>query len=166
MFYFTRVLEAPDNTEDGNFYVAQEWSIRKPFAWRNLPATRSDDKDYEAISGEAKRAAEKHGGMYLGVSCRRKKQPNRLLRKLRSFFMGPEGHMGAPGPQGPRGSMGPAYDDVECPHCRMRRSQTGTTLFMEVLGNDQFGYTCKKCKTTSTFITSNGVWVLLKPTEE
>lgn len=172
MFYFTRVLEVPDNVESGHFYVAQEWSIRKPFAWRNIPPISFDDKNYDAISGDAKRAAEKHGGLYVGVSYRRKKQPNRLLKKLRKLFSGIEGRMGAPGVQGARGDRGergapgPAYDDIECPNCEKRRSETGATLFMEVLGDHKFGYTCPHCKTTSTFITSNGVWVLLKPTEE
>lgn len=167
--YFTRVVPFPTDYESesgGYFYKVQVWSWEKPFKWYDLQLENDDDVlDAIAI---AKKDAAANGGYYRGVVSGTKPE-NKLLKKICGFFTGPIGQQGlpgAPGPQGPMGMMGPAYDDVECPSCKRRRSQTGVTLFMEVLGDGKFGYTCAKCKTTSTFITSNGVWVLLKPTEK
>lgn len=177
--YLTRVLEV-ENVEDvGSCFIAQYWTWRTPLTWHNIPAPWNltpvhdyDDTDYVCISAIAKTVAEKHKGMYLGLTGKRDSKPNVFLKKLRKVFTGPigaDGLPGAPGPRGSKGDMGepgPAYDDVQCPHCKKRRSQTNVVLFMEVLGNDKFGYTCRGCKTVSEFLTSNGVWVLVPPTEE
>ena len=162
----TRVVKHDGGYIGGDYHSTifsiQLWHWAHPFTWTN--ASDSLTSDFPFAVATAKALALADNGIYIGVfdpsvPSKLKKIQRRIQNAIRSSLRGPTGIPGAPGPQGPMGARGPAYDDVQCPHCTRRRSQTKRTLFMEVMGGGKFGYTCGHCNKVSLWTPVNGLWV-------
>lgn len=159
-----------DNGEEGFVYHMETrfWKPVQPFKYKWMTAS-SDMTTYENTAVQWATDYIKQcdlGGKFIGVQ--NYKAPSAFQNNLNAFlvairkpFMGPKGDQGIPGFQGPMGMRGPAYDDLECPHCRRYRSETGAYLFMEVMGGGLFQYKCanQKCGKTSAWRAHNGLWV-------
>lgn len=171
-----RHADCCEGDEDGYVYQVQICNVvfYKPFTfvWRDQykgDVFRGARRELIHAESLARTFAAGHKAEYLGVHDSTVKQPlnplQKLLKKIRDFFTGPmgmQGIPGAPGCSGPMGMRGPAYDDLQCPHCKYRRSETGVVgLFMEAEVGGVFSYHCKnkKCDEKSLWKPINGLWV-------
>ena len=174
-----RHADCCEGDDDGYIYQVQVCDVvfYKPFTrvWRDRyqgDAFRGARRELQHAESIARTFATAHKAEYLGVhdsTVRASLNPvQKLLKKIRKFFTGPQGEQGipgAPGYQGPMGMRGPAYDDLQCPHCKYYRSQTGVGLFMEAEVGGVFSYQCrnKKCNEKSFWKPINGLWVWQGP---
>lgn len=171
-----RWMECCEGDDDGYVFVPQYCTVylNKPFTyrWRDVSALLPGTIQYKHHAEKAaKRTASDMRATYLGVYDSTDTRPNlfvKLLQKIRKFFTGPQGEQGIPGMPGntgPMGMRGPAYDDLQCPHCKYYRSQTGVGLLMEAEVGGVFSYQCrnKKCNEKSFWKPIEGLWVWQGP---
>ena len=170
-FHQTRVVlsaDLYDGDDEGYVYYPQSrfWQVLKPFDYKWMYISDVDYSTRDEAEQKAKdciRAVDVGGcfvGTFIEGSVPKWKQMwNAFIEKIKLPLRGPKGDQGIPGHPGPMGMMGPAYDDLECPHCRTRRSRTGVYLLMEVEVGGVFSYRCAKCEEKSLWKPINGLWV-------
>lgn len=164
----TRVLH-----RDGK-HIAQ---VRYAFVWMTLLERNTELQETyfrEEVYDEEQRMiqvvrdvaaayARTHRGYYIGT-IEYESLSDKIKKWFRANLTGPQGLPGVPGCQGPMGMVGPAYDDLECPHCETRRSYIfpRVKLHFDCYGEDApLVYTCKnvKCGKQSNWIAYNGIFL-------
>lgn len=157
----TRVIIRDDS------YTAQ---ARYAFFWYALARTVKCEYDSEAdalnlatVRTVAAEYARDHRGYYEGTIYY-KPLRMKIRRWIQNNLSGPQGLPGAPGMCGPTGLMGPAYDDIKCPHCERRHSYAHpkVKLHFDCYGEDApLVYTCphSRCRKQSNWIAYNGIFL-------